>query len=301
MGYYPAEAQSSLSTLNADQLKALAARITETVTYHLDTAHVSFVSLLSSTARMVLTQPPSTNSATSSSELVITAWGEGVTKAVVSVFNDFTGGFTQPTAEETSLLVTNRATARSGSTSVNPTKFLHLFKVDRIQDEGQLMNHVPFCFTFNSSVQQVGVLVQQDGDPRWYAINEECSEGWCGNCTSNGPDFSCCSPHTSTFYMFTSAGLSPLDSTAPGSGLNMILLVVPAAVLIVVGLLFLIALYCFCVSRRFPVSLSNTFSFFLEAPNPVEEPRGPLDSAVWSQYTVPTPASVGGYADHAWP
>ena len=227
MGFDPAS--QTISQLSSQQLKDLAARITESVTYEQTSIHTFFVLLLNQSAQMTLSQPSGAGGVAGGSTLSIDSWGEGVAKAILETYNDFVqNGISQPGANAlSSTTATSRRTVRQSSPTAEILEkaFSFILKVDRLAADGTLKNDVPFCFKFDSNASSVGVLVKHDSDPGWHNINSQCTgEGvnrWCGNCTHHRGHYTCCVAHTSTFTAF--AVPETATAAAPSSGINLVM------------------------------------------------------------------------------
>ena len=257
---------SSVTQLTTDQLSALASAIIDSVVYELQGANTFFVSLLNTTATVDLYQPSGGDGSVGGSQLSIDDWGDGVAKVIAQTFSEFFGnGISVPNANAlSSTTASSRRSVRQSTEGLSPEAaptratgaknffFFFLFKIDRMAADGTLKNDVRFCFKFDSNATTVGVLVQHNGDNAWHNINSQCAgEGlnrWCGNCTHNLGHFSCCNPHTSTFTAY--AVPETVATAGPSSGINMVMIIAPAAAVSGFAVVLLIAVYCICVSRR---------------------------------------------------
>jgi len=254
-GFDPTKSETSLTLFTPDQLKSLAQQITQSVTYKEATVFSSFLALQKTGQKKFTVERPEGKGVISSdTQLVIESWGSRTQKAILTVFADFTGTISKPTDTEAASVTAKSRSMRATDPAGGPggvNRYHFVFRIDRFNSEGQLTNDEWFCFTFNTSASEVGVLVKgYEASDTWKNIKYECVydgvNRWCGNCTHDGTAFTCCSPHTSAF---TSFDFVPIQKSS-GTGINMVLIIVPAAVVSGLGVILLIALYCICVSRR---------------------------------------------------
>ena len=97
---------------------------------------------------------PPTYPATAAAEITIISWGEGVKKAVVSIVG----------LDELSTIFT---TGNGSSPNITDTSFAFAFLVDRMSDNGTMMNGLPFSFSIptngNSAVNVEQYAAQTKG------------------------------------------------------------------------------------------------------------------------------------------